>query len=101
MIIAAAVKYRGVVFTGYRHDRVYTSFPMGFFKGPEGTKDHIQGFITDKGIFLDRKEGGEYAFKIGQIKKETDLLFSEDLWTNEFGEQRNHPWDEGNWKFWK
>jgi hypothetical protein len=40
----------------------------------------IQGFITDKGVFLDRKEAGEYAFKYGQIKEPNDFLFSEDLW---------------------
>jgi hypothetical protein len=40
----------------------------------------IQGFLTSKDRFVDRKEGGKIAFEAGQIKEETDCMFSEDLY---------------------
>ena len=42
----------------------------------------IQGFITDKGEFLDRVQGAKYAIGCGQIEKLkwAPNLYSEDLW---------------------
>ena len=40
----------------------------------------IQGFVTDTGEFLDRKQSGRHAFEHGQIKELTDCLMSEALW---------------------
>ena len=42
----------------------------------------IQGFITEKGVFLNRVEAAEYALEIKQITKmiSSKWLFSEDLW---------------------
>ena len=41
-----------------------------------------QGFITHKGVFLNRAEAAEYALEIKQITKmiSSKWLFSEDLW---------------------
>lgn len=40
----------------------------------------IQGFFTSKDIFVTRKEAGKIAFEQKQISKQTDCLFSEDLY---------------------
>ena len=51
----------------------------GFPKPVTGT----QGFTTDNGIFMDRKEAAIYAITEGQINElqwTKDNLFSEDLW---------------------
>lgn len=40
----------------------------------------VQGFLTNKNRFVDRKEGGEIAFAAGQIKELKRHLFSEDLY---------------------
>lgn len=39
-----------------------------------------QGFLTSKDRFINRKEAGLLAYSQGQIKKQTDCLFSEDLY---------------------
>ena len=44
---------------------------------------HDQGFVTNKGRFVDRKEGWVIAEAAGQIKRTTGnkgQLFSEDMW---------------------
>ena len=40
----------------------------------------IQGFLTNRDRFVDRKEAGQIAFKANQITKETDCLMSEELY---------------------
>lgn len=44
--------------------------------------DHVQGFVNDKGVFLDRQEAYREAFACGQTTKLADPpdLYSEDLW---------------------
>jgi hypothetical protein len=44
------------------------------------SKEKSQGFVTSLGRYVDRVEGGEIAFKSGQIDKETNMLYSEDIW---------------------
>lgn len=39
-----------------------------------------QGFITTDGQFLSREEAATYAFKVGQIKKKTKVLYSDDIY---------------------
>lgn len=46
-----------------------------------------QGFITDHGRFVQRGEAARIAIESGQITKETNLLFSEDLWSEQDGGQ--------------
>jgi len=40
----------------------------------------IQGFLTNKNRFVDRKEGAQIAYRSGQIEELKETLFSEDLW---------------------
>lgn len=77
MITRVAIWTKDKVYVGEnreRHDALYC--PINKFEGIE----HIQGFITDSGEFLTRKQAGEHAFKCGQISSFTDYLLSEDLW---------------------
>lgn len=78
MIVSSAILKDGVIYTGKRHNDILCdkNRPFGFLKLAE------QGFITDQGIFLNRKEALQHAIDCGQLKKETvfNYLFSEDLW---------------------
>jgi len=42
--------------------------------------NEVQGFLTSKDVFLDRRKAAELAFKSGQIDRQIETLFSEDLW---------------------
>ena len=86
MIKSAAILIDGFMYAGKRHDTIINGNEYGIFKpctdeNPKGYKDRpIQGFITYDYRFVDRKEGGEIAWKCNQIDKFTDRLFSEDLY---------------------
>lgn len=43
-------------------------------------KTTIQGFLTSKGMFVDRIEAGKIAFEAMQISEPSDYLHSEDLY---------------------
>lgn len=73
----------GLVVCGRRHHNCYLTIVS--IKGPLILDDkkyinNVEGFLTSDDRFLDRKEAGKLAFEIGQIKKFTDCLFSEDLY---------------------
>lgn len=55
-------------------------------------KSEGQGFVTNFGRFVFRTKAANIAFKAKQIDKETELLFSEDLWSDEY--QAKHFYDE-------
>lgn len=75
MITLAAIIKDGEIYTGKRHAWIFWSKPIGFFK--YGYVD--QGFVTNTGSFVGRKEAAEIAFKCGQIDFLKDELFSEDI----------------------
>ena len=85
MLIASAIRYRGVVYLGRRHHMcirtINSIFDFNTTADSGGFRE--QGFIDEKGNYYDRKRAGIYAIKCGQIKElkyhKTDL-FSEDLW---------------------
>ena len=58
---------------GDRHDALYTSFPV---EGGAWT----QGFLTDNGRFLDRKQAAAHAYECGQVPELADSVISEELW---------------------
>lgn len=83
MIDRAAIKHAGMVHCvprpGRHHDVIREMAKRGF--GPECM--HNQGFVTDKGHFVDRIEGLEIAKSADQIVTKTYpdwMLFSEDMW---------------------
>lgn len=70
---------------GYRHGDIIHRFNVSakgkILKRPIVSKSpKAQGFMTSKGRFVDRKEAGKIAFECGQIDKENDYLFSEDIY---------------------
>lgn len=79
MIIQSAILKEGKIYTGRRHHNIIQSNPPRFFVGNHS----IQGFVDDKGNFLDREQAAKHALECKQIEKlkfsSTDL-FSEDLY---------------------
>lgn len=73
---------KGIVFCGWRHTNcIYQMVAITGLKSiPSEAGEEVQGFLTSKNRFVDRKEAGEIAFKAKQINKEIDFLFSEDLY---------------------
>lgn len=43
-------------------------------------KSDLGGFMTSKGRYVDRTEAAKIAFAAGQIEKEKNMLFSEDIY---------------------
>ena len=75
----------GLVVCGRRHHNCFlTAFELNGGKNIKGLNElnstAIQGFLTSDDRFVDRKEGGEIAFKAKQTEKLEDCLFSEDLY---------------------
>lgn len=82
-IVAAAVRKRGVVFTGVRHGYVIQSMvEVGFLKDMQ--KDQVvaseQGFIDQYGKYYPMEKARDVAIIAGQIKPNHGTLYSEDLW---------------------
>jgi hypothetical protein len=77
MIIAAAIKKDDKIYTDKRHYLIiWNNAKISF-------KNEIQGFVNDKGEFLDREQAAKEALECGQIKElkyNSKELFSEDLW---------------------
>ena len=84
MITRVAIKVDDRVFVGEkekRHDSViHEIFDV---LGKKAARRGVQGFIDDKGSFLDRHDSAKHAFKCGQLlfdKTCPDIILSEDLW---------------------
>lgn len=76
---------RGFVICGHRHGHCIALLNQltglrSVTNGNLSVGEYEQGFLTSKGNFVDRKEAGKIAYERGQITKETDCLFSEDLY---------------------
>ena len=87
MIIAAAINHNGIVFTGVRHCEIFRQIIRLNPDTPTPIKS-IQGFITDKNVFMGRDESLDHAIDCKQIGFKKDgsydiiggVLTSEDLW---------------------
>ncbi len=65
----------------YRHNDIFQMIKRDGHEGYVGGANSSQGFITDKGEFLDRWNALKHAREYGQIPFKTDTrLYSEDLW---------------------
>jgi hypothetical protein len=73
---------RGVVVSGWRHGNcIYQMVAItGLRSIPAEAGEEIQGFLTSKNRFVDRKEAGEIAFANGQTDELKTTLYSEDLY---------------------
>lgn len=83
MIVAAAIKYKGIVLTGVRHCYIFKDIIELFPNAKKPITAH-QGFIDNHNNFMDREESLDYAVEKGQLKDHNDIiggvLTSEDLW---------------------
>lgn len=82
-IETAAIMQDGNIYTvvrpGRHHDVMRQMFDMGIY----ATEGHVQGFYTNKGRFVDRREALVIAQERNQLIRKTAPayeLFSEDLW---------------------
>ncbi len=84
---AAIKRSDNIIIAGRNHAFVFQHSP----KDTCGQNSE-QGFITSNARFVDRTEAADIAFEAGQIKKPTNVLFSEDItgdnpWAGEIIEQ--------------
>lgn len=75
----------GMVIQGHRHGHCINVITHALNMrtvtfGERSVGESIQGFITSKNRFVDRKEAGEIAFECGQISAPNSYLFSEDIY---------------------
>ena len=77
-ILCAAVNYKDQIICGYRHnDCIHIITEI--YLNPRVFTD-MQGFLTSKKRFVNRKEAGKIAYDAKQIIKPTDCLLSKDLY---------------------
>lgn len=76
IIEQAAVWNNGIVYKGKRHKDIIMAAP----KHLNIRKGGIEGFVTTAGMFLDREEAADLAYRMGQIKEPKEKLKSEDLY---------------------
>lgn len=75
-IVASALRKDTKIYRGRTHADCFIQEPKGILRNAE------QGFVTDKEIFVDRKQALKIAKHYKQIKKKhppKDILMSEDL----------------------
>lgn len=75
-------KPTGVVLSGHRHHQVLVHASL--LRGVDRHTEKVQGFLTDRGRFVDRIEGYRLAEAAGQLEGrkicKPGELFSEDLY---------------------
>ena len=78
MIIASAIKHKGIVFTGVRHNQIIEDLITLGIENPIAGE---QGFIRHNGEFMSRENAKTYAVATGQITETLSTkLSSADLW---------------------
>lgn len=80
MITHVAIRYEGKIHSLPRPARHHDVIrKIGGISGPD-----VQGFLTESGVFLNRREALFYALEHGQIQHPSEVrscaLYSEDLW---------------------
>jgi len=77
-IVAAAIRRKGVVFTGAHHHQIirYMAVTLGL-----KTVTGEQGFVTSAGHFVSRATAARIALASGQRDEDAGSLFSEQLWS--------------------
>jgi hypothetical protein len=74
---------KGIVFCGFRHPHCMYSMISVTGKRSVETEvgKYVQGFLTDKNRFVDRREGAKiHIANGGKLKYSTRDLYSEDLY---------------------
>lgn len=77
----AAIKKGKRIWTGRRHSDCFQAMIKDGVL-PSSRSKEVQGFMTEGGQFVDRKEAYKIAVECGQIKDDsrTKILISEDLY---------------------
>ena len=73
----------GYVVCGQRHHNCYMTVSILGNGAIMQEEDDVQGFLTDRNRFVDRKEGAKIAINARQVDRLDNPrigLFSEDLW---------------------
>lgn len=70
---------KGVVLLGYRHDNIIAKAHCLFNKKTKQPED-VQGFLTSKNRFINRKDAAVIAYNANQTNKLKKELTSEDLY---------------------
>jgi hypothetical protein len=76
MLVQAAIKKDGQVYTGRRHCYIIQQYGKKVFDGE-------QGFVDKNGNFYDRYDAKKYAIECGQVDEKkliSETLISADLW---------------------
>lgn len=87
---AAVMSDTGWIFIGKHHaDCIHKMTNMGLnpYHDSRG-----QGFVTSRGRFVFRSRAAKIAIEAEQVDKVTELLFSEDMWSDEY--RAKHYYDE-------
>ena len=71
---------KGLVLCGYRHGHIIGQCISLLNKRQSEMGEHVQGFLTSKNRFLNRKEALELHLKNGNTSDFPDELYSEDLY---------------------
>lgn len=80
-IVAAAIQWKGIVFTGVRHAHIRRQITdLGYVSGDEYLDFDYEGFIDCSGTFLTRADARPIAEAAGQACPGSTLLVSEDMW---------------------
>lgn len=74
MIKQAAILQHGLIYKGHRHRDIYAKHKN------LNRKECEEGFVTNAGMFVDRKTAAQIAFTTGQIKRNKQKLVSEDIY---------------------
>lgn len=94
MIVSAAVKYHllpcesiedEIIVAVRRHCECLSKLKAHGYRPGIDFEIVEEGFLTDKGEFLDRREAADHAYECGQLvetaeEPRIDKLMSEDLW---------------------
>lgn len=73
----------GIVFCGHRHCSIFPQITLAFgeeWKELRRLSKYETGFLTERGLFVDRRTGAQIAFDAYQIEINKDELYSEDLY---------------------
>lgn len=78
-IAAAAILYDDQIWTGARHCDIMVTLLQ--YDRYEPVTQHMQGFLTDNGIFVSRADARNIAIRAGQLDADhKGVLMSELLW---------------------
>jgi hypothetical protein len=75
-IVASAVRFEGTIYRGHRHTNIKVAILDALDRYPWKNEE---GFVTDRGRFVTRKEAADIAWAAGQLRQKLEFLYSEDI----------------------